>query len=154
LKGLSHPARGILDAEEAIAAVIESTAAGELGVERIGFDEVHAGIMDANGGKLVALPAVSLSAYQTVTTVGACQFVTIKCNQARDIPDLVPGKALLRQQKASPKSSPCDSQPDPLTNASSLEGETKCPEKTALISHFPPGLLVSFGQTSHPDSLL
>ena len=98
MKGFSHPARGIFDAEEAIAAVIESTAAGELGVERIGFDEVHAGIMDANGGKLVALPAVSLSAYQTVTTVGARQFVTIKCNQARDIPDLVPGKALLQQK--------------------------------------------------------
>jgi hypothetical protein len=141
LKGFSHPARGILDAE-AIAAVIESTAADELGVERIGFDEVHAGIMDANGGKLVALPAVSLSAYQTVTTVGATY-------QA-----LCQERPCFVSRKLPPKSSPCDSQPDPLTNASSLEGETKCPEKTALISHFPPGLLVSFGQASHPDSLL
>src|ERR1700731_4022437 len=103
LKGFSRPARGIHDMEEAIAAVIESTAAGELGVERIGFDEVHARIMDANGGIQVAHEAVRLSAYQTVTTVGAGQFVAIECNQARDIPDLVPGKALLRQQKASAK---------------------------------------------------
>src|SRR5580698_7542451 len=61
-------------------------------------------------------------------------------------------------RKLPPKSSACGSQPDPLTNASSLEGETKCPEKTALISHFPrsfpPPPLVSFGQTSHPDSLV
>ena len=54
-------------------------------------------------------------------------------------------------RKLPPKSSPCDSQPDPLTNASSLEGETKCPEKTALISHFSAPPLVSFGQASHPD---
>lgn len=52
MKGFSHPVRSISDVEEAIAAVIESTAAVELGVERIGFDDVHARIMDANGGKL------------------------------------------------------------------------------------------------------
>ena len=103
LKGFSHPARGIHDVEEAIAAIIESKTAGELSVRRIGFGEVHAGIMYANVGILVALEAVSPSAYQTVTTVGACQFVTIECNQARDIPDLVPGRTLLRQQKASAK---------------------------------------------------